>query len=99
MQDNSIHTQPAGSSGHTSLAAWKAAATVVLDVRPALAAGDEPLAKILATAEGIQRGKSLALIAPFEPVPLYTVLGRRGFSHATEHVARDEWFVQFTRDA
>jgi hypothetical protein len=46
-------------------------------------------------AAALQPGESLLLIAPFEPVPLYGVLGGRGFQHETQKVAPDEWIVRF----
>jgi uncharacterized protein DUF2249 len=36
------------------------------------------------------------ILAPFEPIPLYDVLGARGFSHETAMVADDEWVVRFS---
>jgi uncharacterized protein (DUF2249 family) len=41
----------------------------------------------------------LVLRAPFEPVPLYAVLGRRGFAHWTERLAGDDWAVWISRAA
>lgn len=76
---------------------WKAQANMLLDVRPELEQGGEPFVRIMEAAAGIEPGGTLVIIAPFEPVPLYEVLGARGFSHETERVAVDEWVVQFTR--
>jgi hypothetical protein len=45
----------------------------------------------------IPAGKTLVIIAPFEPVPLYEVLRTRGFIHETAKVADDEWVVRFAR--
>lgn len=73
--------------------------TTTLDVRPTLARGDEPFVEIMETAEKIKAGETFTLIAPFEPVPLYSVLGERGFSHETTQVAPDKWVIQFTRKA
>lgn len=78
------------------VAAWKTAAATVLDVRPELAAGGEPFVRIMEAATQVPAGGSLVLIAPFEPVPLYGALGSRGFTHATQQVAADEWVVRFT---
>src|SRR5690606_34737505 len=39
----------------------------------------------------------LHLRAIFEPVPLYTVLGKRGFVHETQQHAPDDWSVWFWR--
>ena len=56
----------------------------VLDVRPDLEAGQDPLTKILSTADTVEVGENLVILVGFEPVPLYTVLGQRGFSHQSE---------------
>lgn len=73
--------------------------STTLDVRPILARGDEPFVEIMEAAEKIKSGENLTLIAPFEPVPLYGVLGERGFTHETTQVAPDKWVIQFTREA
>jgi uncharacterized protein (DUF2249 family) len=39
----------------------------------------------------------LVLRAPFEPLPLYAVLGKRGFAHWTDCRAPDDWSVWFYR--
>lgn len=77
---------------------WKIDAAEVLDVRPVLVEGGEPFVQIMETAERVPAGKSLVLIAPFEPAPLYQALGGRGFSHATERISDDEWIIRFTRE-
>lgn len=70
---------------------------VTLDVRPALAAGEEPFGSIMKTAGTLTgSGDRLILIAPFEPVPLIPLLRFKGFRH--EKVARDDgayeiWFT------
>ena len=76
---------------------WQTQATSVLDVRPDLERGDEPFVRIMEAATGILPGKSLVVIAPFEPVPLYDVLGERGFQHETRNITPNEWVVRFTR--
>lgn len=84
---------------HDDVSAWKAEAATVLDVRPELEAGGEPFVRIMEAAAEITPGASLVIVAPFEPVPLYSALGVQGFSHATHSVTADEWVVRFTRDA
>ena len=74
---------------------WKAEADTVLDVRPDLESGGEPFVRIMEAASAIQPGRILVIIAPFEPVLLYDVLGARGFSHKTAMIAADEWVVRF----
>lgn len=73
----------------------KAEAEVILDVRPDLESGGEPFVRIMEAASTLQPGKTLVIVAPFEPIPLYDVLGARGFSHETAMVAADEWVVRF----
>lgn len=67
----------------------------VLDVRPILAAGETPCGAIEAAVAGLQPGESLVVLAPFEPVPLYTKLGQCGFDHRTEALEGGLWRVEF----
>ncbi len=68
-----------------------------LDVRPILAAGEEPLETILGAAKEIPIGGSLTVIAPFEPQPLYRVLGALGFSHDATALGGGDMAVRFTQ--
>jgi uncharacterized protein (DUF2249 family) len=70
---------------------------VPLDVRPLLARGQEPFATIMAAVAGLAADQALVLRAPFEPVPLYRALGKRGFAHWTERHADDDWSIWFYR--
>lgn len=72
---------------------------VLIDVRPDLQAGQDPLTKILAAADTVPSGGKLVIIVGFEPLPLYNVLGQRGFSHQSERDPDGTWRVTFTRDA
>jgi len=71
---------------------------VRLDVREGLRRGEEPFARIMAAVKALAPDHVLVLRAPFEPVPLYDVLGRRGFAHWTERHAPDDWSVWFYRE-
>ena len=51
-----------------------------LDVRPMLRAGAEPFQAIMEAVSALAPGESLRLIAPFRPVPLFSVMANRGFS-------------------
>ena len=75
---------------------WQTQARTILDVRPDLERGDEPFVRIMETAGQLAPGECFLLIAPFEPVPLYEVLGQRGFQHETSKVAANKWAVLFT---
>lgn len=70
---------------------------VDLDVRADIRGGREPIARIMAAVKTLAAGDTLVLRASFEPAPLYTVLGGRGFAHWTERLAADDWRVWFYR--
>jgi len=68
-----------------------------LDVREDIRAGREPFQRIMTTVKALAPDEALVLRAPFEPVPLYAVLGAAGFRHWTERLASDDWRVWFHR--
>ena len=68
---------------------------VHLDVREDIRRGEEPFARIMAAVKAMGRDQVLVLRAPFEPIPLYDVLGKRGLAHWTEQRAADDWSVWF----
>lgn len=70
---------------------------VRLDVREDLKAGREPFHKIMAAVQALREGQRLLLVAPFEPKPLYKVLGRMGFDHTTRQTEDGAWEVLFFR--
>jgi uncharacterized protein (DUF2249 family) len=72
-------------------------ARVRLDVREDIRAGREPFARIMTAVDELLPDGVLVLRAPFEPAPLYRVLGRRGFAHWTECLGPDDWVVWFFR--
>ena len=73
------------------------APVVEVDVREDLRAGREPFSKIMAAVAGLGDHEVLLLRATFEPIPLYTVLGRRGLTHEAQAKAPDDWSVWFWR--
>lgn len=68
-----------------------------LDVRPLLANGEEPFSVIMAAAARVPAHAALRLRTSFEPVPLYDVLGGRGFQHAAHQLGPDDWEIVFLR--
>ena len=70
---------------------------ITLDVRDDLRSGRDPFAKIMAAAAQVAVGQVLLLIAPFEPIPLFHVLGRQGFRYDARRCDSGEWEVRFTR--
>lgn len=67
-----------------------------LDVRPALAQGEEPFAAIMAAVDALAPGQALRLIAPFRPAPLFNVMANRGYACADQRLPDGAWEVTFT---
>jgi uncharacterized protein (DUF2249 family) len=74
-----------------------ASPVVTLDVRPLLAAGEEPFDVIMAAVAALPPDGILELTAPFEPVPLYAVLRARGFEHELRPSSSSVFVVRFFR--
>ena len=68
---------------------------VDVDVRPILRAGGEPFSVIMQAVEGLEPGQGMRLFATFKPIPLFGVLGSRGFSHEAIELNDGEWEVLF----
>jgi|YelNatPaOPRAMG01_1025707.scaffolds.fasta_scaffold09465_6 uncharacterized protein (DUF2249 family) len=56
---------------------------IELDVRPILEMGKDPFLDIMAKVKTVGDDEVLLLINSFEPVPLYSVLSKKGFEHKT----------------
>lgn len=70
----------------------------VLDVREDLRRGIEPFTRIMRTVDSLGPDETLELLVPFEPLPLYAVLERRGYSHRSEQTPDGDWRVVFYRE-
>ncbi len=70
---------------------------VDLDVRPILAAGSDPLKQLVRMAGDLVPGQCLRVTAAFTPVPLITLLARKGFIHSTEVLAPDHIRTYFKK--
>jgi hypothetical protein len=68
-----------------------------LDVRPLLAAGEEPFDAIMVAVSALPPDGVLEITAPFEPIPLYAVLKSRGFGHVMEQPSPSTFVVRFFR--
>ena len=71
--------------------------TITLDVRDDIRHGREPFSKIISATAALQPDEQLLLIAPFEPKPLFAVLGKQGFSHTAKVTGSGDWEVVFLR--
>lgn len=67
---------------------------ITLDVRPILNSGKDPLNDILNEIKKIKIGGALHIINSFEPIPLYSLLGKKGYSHWSEF-KNNCWNVYF----
>lgn len=66
-----------------------------LDVREILKSGGEPFSDIMQAVAALAPGQSLRLLATFKPVPLFAVLGQRGFTHTEREIGGGDWEVIF----
>lgn len=71
------------------------AKVVTLDLREDLRNGQEPFGKIMAAVGALSDDEVLVLLTTFEPMPLFAVLGKRGFEHHSEQNADDDWTISF----
>ncbi|HEX6574672.1 MAG TPA: DUF2249 domain-containing protein [Gemmatimonadaceae bacterium] len=72
---------------------------VELDVRDDLRNGREPFSRIMGAVDELPAEGVLHLRATFEPVPLFRVLGRKGFLHEARENAGEDWSVWFWRES
>jgi hypothetical protein len=86
-----------GVPGDTALPNFDPHVIVDLDLREELRAGSPPLPRILKAAESLGPGGVLHLRTPFQPRPLFTLMGQRGFLHHTQPFAEDDWSSWFWR--
>ena len=86
-----------GAARRSDAPAWVASAPVdaEVDAGNLQEAGEEPFAAIMAAARRVAAGHALRLWNPFEPTPLYEVLGARGFEHWARQPASDQWEILF----
>ena len=92
-------TEAAASAGIPLDRLLKALGAVLVDVRDDIRRGAEPFARIMAAVKALAVDEMLVLRAPFEPIPLYDVLGKRGFAHWTECLGAEDWWITFYRGA
>ncbi|RMH02718.1 MAG: DUF2249 domain-containing protein [Planctomycetota bacterium] len=71
-----------------------------LDVRPIVARGEDPFTLIMAAVDSLAADEVLHLAVGFDPLPLYSVLGGRGFQNLTERRGSQYhvWFYRAVRE-
>jgi uncharacterized protein (DUF2249 family) len=70
---------------------------LLLDTRQIFTRGEAPCEAIDKAVADLMPGQLLALIVPFEPVPLYVKLGNQGFTHKAEQLTDGAWRVEFRK--
>jgi hypothetical protein len=70
---------------------------VELDVREDMRSGREPFSRIIGAVSALADDQVLRLRTVFEPVPLFAVLAKRGFSYESRPEAPDDWSAWFWR--
>ena len=68
---------------------------LTLDLREDLRRGGEPLPRILQAVDQLAPEQGLRLLTTFEPLPLYAVLGRKGFGHEAIRHGEGDWEIRF----
>ena len=69
--------------------------TEVLDVRAILDRGEEPFGAIMEAKARLRPGQCLRIIAPFEPLPLYTMFEAAGYRARASRKGETEWWIDF----
>lgn len=67
-----------------------------LDVRPMLRSGEEPFQAIMDAVSALAPGQALRLVAPFRPVPLFSVMANRGFAASDRALGDGDWEIIFS---
>ena len=70
-------------------------AFVDLDVRPILRSGGEPFQEIMRAVASLVPGQGLRLRATFKPVPLFSVLAKKGLQGEAREIGGGDWEVLF----
>lgn len=82
--------------------AMKKEQITVMDVRPILSTGKDPLTLILDKIKSLQRGEILKIMNTFEPIPLIRLLEKQGFRSYTELISDnlvESYFFKETENA
>ena len=75
----------------------KKPAACTLDIRPIFASGASPCGLIDQAVASLKPNQTFVLIAPFEPIPLFTKLRAQGFEHQSAPQADGSWKIVFER--
>lgn len=68
---------------------------LTLDVRPIFNRGETPCHAIDEAISRLGPAQTLVILAPFEPVPLYTKLTNLGYGHRSQPEPDGTWRIEF----
>ncbi len=68
-----------------------------LDVRSIIAHGGDPFETIMRVVLSLEPSEEFELVAPIDPIPLYSVLDLQGFDHETADLGDGDFKVVFRR--
>ena len=69
---------------------------VTLDVRPTLRNGGEPFPEIMQAIAKLDSSQGLRLLATFKPVPLFSVMQKKGYGHCEKELGDGDWEILFS---
>lgn len=95
MSVDTISVSEQEQAGKTKQVVASCVEPAILDIRPVFAAGGSPCGMIDEAVSNLIPGQSLVLLAPFEPRPLFTKLGKLGFTAVSEPCADGSWRIEF----
>lgn len=95
--DNQANEEYLGEKIHGTWGKWENTKYAILDVRPTIEKGGEPFSEIMQSLEKVANENGLAIIVPFEPFPLYTVLEDRGWGYRIKKIGLNDNFILFRR--
>ena len=79
------------------LAGFDSGAATLIDVRPILGEGREPISDVLTAADALPQSGGLIILAPFNPAPLRSLLHERGFATYGRRLGEGRWTIRVVR--
>jgi hypothetical protein len=92
-----LYTENAGVTYHTEKPEWfdEKLITRELDVKPMLAAGEQPVNQVMADLKDLPQGSIYKLVAPFLPAPLIDKATSLNFEHWMVKQKEDTFIIYF----
>jgi uncharacterized protein (DUF2249 family) len=72
---------------------------VELDVRPILKAKGDPFNEIMSAVKKLKQADVFVLHATFKPLPLLTVMKKKGYQNEAKQIEKGHWTVHFWKES